>query len=146
VALANILLCFSGALYAQPAGNNFNIPQNGAWTEFQQLAGNYDIWAKVQCQFQTGMVIVEFEYRGNPGNGYFICFTVTTSNGESFTTHVMTRLPAWYLVNVPTVSALCRFSNLPTIAIALDRVTPYIYGGHPPMLRPCKPRRVKAHT
>jgi hypothetical protein len=158
VATGITLVCFVGALCAQPQPPNFfQVPSQGAWTNWQPLyfAGSpVPILARVQCLYSQGGIIVEFDYIPGPkvgkpgrqldpaklGGGCFICFAVTSSMTAlaPFAPSTMQNLPSAHLVDVLVPYGFCNFSTLPGISIAINRFLPYIPGGHPPMNRPCK--------
>lgn len=126
---------FGGVLYAGPLQNTFSVPQNGAWSQWQQLYSEYPIFAKIQCRQANG-VNMTFEYTGQ-GAGCHICFTVTATDNYIFTPTITTNLKTGQYVTLLVMPALCYFPNLPGIAVSIDRFIPYITGFHPPM-RPCK--------
>jgi hypothetical protein len=131
------LACLTGALYAGPSQNNFDIPQDAGLSAWQQLYDEYPIFARIQCR-KTGGLWVTFEYKGQ-GAGCHICFTVTGTDNYVFTPQKMTTLKTGQYWSVRVRELSWYFPNNPGIAISLERVMPIISGGHPPMLRPCKP-------
>jgi hypothetical protein len=141
--LGLILTCLASTLYAQSIvpPNQFTVPPNQGVSGWQQLYPQYPIIAQIQCRRQGGL-FVTFEYTGQ-GRGCYICFTVTDAYNYVFTPGKMTKLPNGEDVPVAVrQDCNCDFPICPPIAIALDRVVPYVgkrHGGHPPMLRPCKP-------
>jgi hypothetical protein len=77
--LAIAMLYFDGELYADTFNNSFKPGQSNSWTGFQQIDGNYLIWAQARC---AGPGYIELEFQNRNTFAGVLHFNVTDDNSR----------------------------------------------------------------